>query len=204
MIKFNDYKNITFWKRSDLFPVDPELDEKCKDLVFLQKFYAQFEEVHVIQLQHGVKFMQFVASNLYWICIGSSDPDGIEGIDFVIVFYYMLSPQPVPVIRGTDVFYLIRGGPGIQINTKKDTPLNASGVLYPISALTMKHFNWNSYSTFRSRFHIFCFFKTQKFAARFVGDYWPNLLKLGHSPHKNKCFCKWPNKYIKKIKYYDQ
>ncbi|GAA5414617.1 hypothetical protein [Ureaplasma ceti] len=197
MIKYRDFKEIYFNKRKDFEEVDPQIDEIGKDWAFFTPFKNKCKEVHILDVHYNITW-NFMLYTVYWASIGSTDPDGILGIDFIIIRYYVPS-QPVMTLRKTTTFYLVQCGPSLKCNNRPDTRGKASIVIAPVSALTFKRFSNSSYSTRASNFSTFCCFTTIKHTMLLIEHYFPNLLKQP-SKHKNKAYCKVNNKYIKEMK----
>lgn len=199
MIKYVNYKDIYFKKRSLYDPINPQYDEECKDLKFLQDFLVNFENVHVFNILHQVPYNNMIADTLYIFSIGSNDPNAILGIDFIAVYYYEI--DDFTSLRTPQTFYLVESGPSLKINTRQDQKWGASTVLFPPSAIFFRRISFNSYATKKSEFSLFSAFKTKKQTNKFIMEHFPLFLKNGLLPSKNKCFCKFPNKNLEKVNY---
>ncbi|GAA5414613.1 hypothetical protein [Ureaplasma ceti] len=197
MYKYKNFSDIYFKKRSDYLPVNNELDEISKDWKFIQPFLNKYKEVHVIDINYNVPW-NFHSYTNYWVCIGSTQPDAILGIDFIIVLYYVPDSPMLPTLKYCS-FYLVVCGPSLKYNPRIGTQWNTSIVMSPASAIFFKRLAISSYATELSDFLIACCMAGQRKTLRLINRYFPNLLKQP-SKHKNKAYCKVNNKYIKEMK----
>ncbi|GAA5414616.1 hypothetical protein [Ureaplasma ceti] len=197
MIKYKDLNNINFKTRKNFEELDATIDEMCKDLEFYKPLVNLCKEVHMLDLHYNVVW-NFCYYNVYWICIGSNEPEAILGIDFIIIHYYIPS-EDITSLRKPTPFYLIECGPSLRYKTHNEKIRDANAIFQPISALTLKRFTISSYATEKSDFYIYCCFIRLKRTIKLISQYFPNLLKEP-SKYKNKAYCKVNNKYIKEMK----
>ncbi|GAA5414618.1 hypothetical protein [Ureaplasma ceti] len=198
MIKYQNLKELHTFTRKDFYPINTKLDEVAQSWSFLTKFWTHCKEVHALAVHYNVTY-NFHKYTMYLISIGSTKPDAVLGIDFIILHYYVPEEGLLPTLKNCYSFYLIMSGPSLTYNTRVGTPMNASIVLNPPSALFFKHFDHSSYATAKSHFNVYCCFLTARKTVKVLSQFWPNLL-IKPSPYKTKCYCKINNRYIKKLK----